>query len=99
MDNPFKKIFSSISHLSGNSGDNALGIDIGSPAIKVGKKKKKKGRAVLETYGSISLAALSSTEAGQVTNLPAEKIVAALQAVLKQSGGSTSSAGFSFPDI
>jgi len=97
MDNPFKKIFSSISHLSGNSGDNALGIDIGSSAIKVVEIKKKKGRAVLETYGSISLAALSSTEAGQVTNLPAEKIVAALQEVLKQSGVSTSAAGLAIP--
>ena len=32
-----------------------LGIDIGSSAIKIVQIKKKKGKAVLETYGELAL--------------------------------------------
>ena len=98
MDNPFKKILNSASGLFASvSSDSAVGIDIGSSAIKIVEIKKKKGKAVLETYGSISLGSYGDVDIGRVTNLPTEKIVEALKEVLKQSGVVTASAALSIP--
>lgn len=97
MDNLLKNFFSSISKLREARGDSAIGIDIGSSAIKIVEIKKKGGKAVLETYGSISLGSYADTEAGRVTNLPVEKIVSALQEVLKQSGSTGASVALSLP--
>jgi len=97
MDNPFKKIFSSIKVFREDEGNSALGIDIGSSAIKVVEIKKKKGRAMLETYGAISLGPYAGLDIGAVTNLPVEKITEALTEVLKQSGVTTDMAALSIP--
>lgn len=97
MDNPLKKFFSSLGMLGGNSGGNAVGIDIGSSSIKIVEIKKKGGKAMLETYGAISLGPYAETDIGRVTNLPAEKIVEALKEVLKQSGATTTSSALSIP--
>jgi type IV pilus assembly protein PilM len=98
MDNPFKKILNSASGLfSGGSNDSAVGIDIGSSAIKIVEIKKKGGKAVLETYGAISLGPYGDLEIGRVTNLQTEKIVEALKEVIKQSGVTTTSAALSIP--
>ena len=98
MDNPFKKILDSASGLfSGGSSDSAVGIDIGSSAIKIVEIKKKGGKAVLETYGAISLGQYGELDAGRVTNLPTDKIVEALKEVIKQSGVTTNSAALSIP--
>lgn len=98
MVNPFKNIFSGGGGVfGGNEESSAVGIDIGSSAIKVVEIKKKKGKAVLETYGSISLGPYGAMDMGRVTNLPSDKIVEALKEVLKQSGISSSSAAFSLP--
>ena len=97
MDNPLKKIFSNINLLGGSSGGNAVGIDIGSSAIKVVEIKKKGGKAILETYGAIALGPYADLDIGRVTNLPPEKIAEALKEVLKQSGVTTSSAALSIP--
>ncbi|MDR3519634.1 MAG: type IV pilus assembly protein PilM [Candidatus Pacebacteria bacterium] len=85
MNNNFlKNILSGLSKNKG-SGDSAIGVDIGSSAIKVVEIKKKGGKAMLETYGAIALGPYSDLEAGRVTNLPIEKVVLALKEVLKQS--------------
>jgi len=97
MDNPLKKIFSNINLLGGSSGGNAVGIDIGSSAIKVVEIKKKGGKAILETYGAIALGPYADLDIGRVTNLLPEKIAEALKEVLKQSGVTTSSAALSIP--
>jgi len=99
MDNPFKKIIDSASGLfSGSStNDSAVGIDIGSSMIKVVEVKKKGGKAMLETYGVISLGPYGELEMGRVTNLPAEKIIEALKEVLKQSGVTTKISALSIP--
>lgn len=97
MDNPFKKIIGNISNLVGGSEDSAVGIDIGSSDIKIVEIKKKGGRAILETYGAIALGPYDNLDAGAVTNLPVEKVSEALKEVLKQSGVTASSAGFSIP--
>jgi len=101
MDNPFQKILDGVSGMLGNSsasgGEGALGIDIGSSAIKVVEIKKKGGKAMLETYGSIALGPYAGLELGAVTNLPLEKIVEALKEVLQQSGSTTKSVALSVP--
>ena len=97
MSNLFKNILPKLSFLNKGDGDSALGIDIGSSAIKIVEIKKRKGKAVLETYGAISLGPYAETEVGRVTNLPIEKVVQALKEVLKQSGVTTSSSALSIP--
>ena len=96
MNNPLKNFFSA-ANLFGASGDSAVGIDIGSSAIKVVEIKKKNGRAILETYGAIALGPYADLDAGRVTNLPMEKIVTALKEVLKQSAVVTTSATLAIP--
>ncbi len=86
MSNLFKNLFSGFGKLGAGGGDSAVGIDIGSSAIKVVEIKRKGGKAVLETYGAIALGPYADLDAGRVTNLPVEKVVLALKEVLKQSG-------------
>jgi len=98
MNNPFTKILDNIGKIGGESGDStAIGVDIGSSAIKIVELKKKSGKAVLETYGAIALGPYAELDAGHVTNLPVLKIVEALKEVLKQSSVSSKSAAFSIP--
>ena len=97
MYNPFQKILSSVSSFAGDGSGEAVGIDIGTSAIKVVELKKKAGKVILETYGAISLGPYAGGEVGQVTNLPTEKIAEALKEVLKQSGVVTSSAALAIP--
>lgn len=100
MNNPFTTILDSLGKLGGGKGGSdhsAIGIDIGSSAIKVVEIKKKGGKAVLETYGAIALGPYADLDAGHVTNLQVPKIVEALQEVLKQSGVTGTSAAFAIP--
>jgi len=97
MDNPLKKFFSGLGKFGSGSGDSAVGIDIGSSAIKVVEIKRRGGKAVLETYGAITLGPYADLDEGRVTNLSVEKIVGALKEVLKQSGVTASSGAFSIP--
>jgi len=97
MDNPLKKLFSSSNLFGGGSSTSAIGIDIGSSAIKVVEIKKKGGKAVLETYGVISLGSYADVDNGRVTNLPSDKTVEALKEVLKQSGVTSNSVALSIP--
>lgn len=98
MKNPLQKIFSSLGGLANASqSGSAIGIDIGTSAIKVVEIKKKGGKAVLETYGAISLGPYAETDAGRVTNLPVDKLSEALKEVLKQSGVEGSACGVAIP--
>jgi type IV pilus assembly protein PilM len=74
-----------------------LGIDIGSSAIKLVQVKKEKGAAVLETYGEIALGPLADQEVGQSTNLPTEKLAAALKDLMREAGVTTKNCGVSVP--
>ncbi|MFA6355107.1 MAG: type IV pilus assembly protein PilM [Candidatus Paceibacterota bacterium] len=91
MDNSLKNIIStglaSLSEMfSSNKGtESILGIDIGSSAIKVVQLKKKNGKAILETYGAISLGPYGNTDIGSITNLQTDDIIRALIDVMKES--------------
>jgi type IV pilus assembly protein PilM len=81
-----------------NKKDNSvLGIDIGSSAIKIVQLRKKKGRAILETYGELALGPYGGTEMGRATNLSTDKLIEALNDVLKESNTTTKFAGMSIP--
>ena len=103
MDNSLKSIISggvaSLSEMfSGNkSTKSVLGVDIGSSAIKVVQLKKKNGKAVLETYGAISLGPYGNTDIGQTTNLQADDIVRALLDVMKESNVTVRSGVMAIP--
>ena len=74
------------SNLFGGSkqSSSVLGIDIGSSSIKVVQLAKKNGHVVLETYGELSLGPYISKNVGEATNLPLEKIIEALNDMLKE---------------
>ncbi|HEY4478501.1 MAG TPA: pilus assembly protein PilM [Candidatus Paceibacterota bacterium] len=74
-----------------------LGIDIGSSAIKIVQIKKKRGRAVLETYGELALGPYAGIEIGRSTNLTPDKIAEALSDILRESKTTTLSAGVALP--
>ncbi len=97
MSNSFQTIFSKVNIFGGESGGSAVGIDIGTSSIKVVELKKKGGKAVLETYGSIALGPYAGVDVGRVTNLPIDKTVEALKEVLKQAGVNTNSSALSIP--
>jgi type IV pilus assembly protein PilM len=105
MDNSFKKIISeglaSLSSVFGSDKSNkdALGIDIGSSSIKVVQLKKKNGKAVLETYGVLSLGPYGNTDVGAVTNLKTDDIARALVDVMKESNVTTKSAVIAIPSL
>lgn len=62
----------------------ALGIDIGSSAIKIVQIKKKNGQAVLETYGELALGPYASLGIGQAVALSPDKIAQALTDLMKE---------------
>jgi type IV pilus assembly protein PilM len=96
MNNLLKNLFSNFSKTAGG-GDSAIGVDIGSSAIKIVEIKRKAGKAVLETYGAIALGPYNDQDAGRVTNLPVEKLSLALKEVLKQAGVANTSLAMSIP--
>jgi len=74
-----------------------LGIDIGSSAIKVVQLKKKRGKAVLETYGELALGPYGQVEVGRATNLPAEKLIEAVKDILREAKTTSKSCGAALP--
>lgn len=74
-----------------------LGIDIGSSAIKVVQLKKKRGKAVLETYGELALGPYAGVEVGRATQLPADKIIEAVKDILREAKTTTVSCGAALP--
>lgn len=85
------------STLFSRQSQSVLGIDIGSSAIKVVQIKKKRGRAVLETYGELALGPYAGVEVGRSTNLPTEKTIEALRDILREAKTTTVSAGVALP--
>ena len=97
--NPFKKLFSSIK-LGGGSSDSSndvVGVDIGTSSIKLVQVKKKGGKAVLETYSTLSLGPYASLDIGATTNLPADVLAKALGDAVREGSITTRNAAFSIP--
>ena len=74
-----------------------LGIDIGASAVKVVQINKKRGRAVLETYGELALGPYAGVEIGRATNLPVDKLTEALKDILRESKATSTICGVALP--
>ncbi|MFZ2038363.1 MAG: type IV pilus assembly protein PilM [Minisyncoccia bacterium] len=61
-----------------------IGLDIGSSSVKIVQLKKKKGRAVLETYGEIAIGPYANQEIGRATNLSLDKLSEAILDLIKE---------------
>lgn len=94
MSNPFSEIFKNFLN---SKEESVLGVDIGSASIKVVQLKKKKGKAVLETYGELSLGPYGGFQIGQATNLPPEKIIEVLKDAMKEANITTKNCGMAIP--
>ncbi len=77
--------------------DRFLGIDIGSSSIKVIQLKKEKERAILETYGELSLAGYANGEVGKAFMVIDTKVTEALRDVLRESQIKATKAGVAIP--
>ncbi len=90
-------LFSSL--FNKDSEPSALGIDIGSSAIKIVQIKRQNGRAVLETYGELALGPYGGKTVGQAVLLPPEKIAAGLVDLMKEKevNITTNKCGLSIP--
>ena len=77
----------------------AIGVDIGSSAIKIVQIKRKNGQAHLETYGELALGPYAGLTVGQAVQLPVDKISTALVDLMKEKevGVTTKHAGLSIP--
>lgn len=61
-----------------------LGVDIGSSSIKVVELKKRGEKAILETYGELSLGPYGGATIGQSVNLSTEKMIEAMTDLLAE---------------
>src|SRR3989338_3565550 len=77
----------------------ALGIDIGSSAIKIVQLKKKNGQAVLETYGELALGPYTGAGVGQAVALAPDKVAQAITDLMKEKevNTTTKKRGISIP--
>lgn len=73
-----------ISDIFKKKNESALGIDIGSSSIKVVQLQKKGDKAILQTYGELSLGPYGNVSIGQSTNLPTDKVAQAINDLLAE---------------
>ena len=74
-----------------------LGIDISSSTIKVVQLRRRRGKAILETYGEISLGPYAGVESGRATKLSTEKISEALGDLIRESKITAKECGVAVP--
>ncbi len=91
-----KNVFLSTS-LGKSAGGSVLGIDIGSSSIKVVQLKRESGKAILETYGAITLGPYSGMETGKVVKLQPGQIAEALTDLIREANVSTTSVSVAIP--
>ena len=92
-----KYMFNFLKKLFGGKEISVIGVDIGTSAIKVVQLRKKRGRAILETYGALSLGPYAGVEVGRATNLDSAKISEALTDLLREAKVSSNIAGVTLP--
>jgi type IV pilus assembly protein PilM len=77
--------------------DSVVGVDIGSAYVKAAQLRRKGGKAVLETYGSLALGPYAGVEIGRATHLPADKLAEALRDVLREAHVTSKKVAFAIP--
>lgn len=74
-----------------------IGVDIGSAYLKIVQLRRKGGKAVLETYGSLALGPYAGMDIGRATRLPADKLSEALRDILREAHATSTRAAFAIP--
>ena len=74
-----------------------IGVDIGSSSIKVVQLKKEKERAMLETYGELSIGPYAKKSVGQVVQISEEMAVAMLKDLFAEAGVNSKEVAFAIP--
>lgn len=97
MQNPFSKLAGFFRQTFQSAGDSVVGVDIGSAYIKVVQLRRKSGKAVLETYGSLAIGPYGGVEIGRATRLPPDKIAEALRDLLREAHVTSQRAAFAIP--
>jgi type IV pilus assembly protein PilM len=85
------------SNLIKPKGGSVLGLDVSSSTIKVVQLAKKRGRAVLETYGELALGPYAGIESGKATSLATEKLGGAIVDLMAEAKVSTKNCGVAIP--
>lgn len=97
MLNPFKRVGDFFSSATQGGGESVIGVDIGSAYLKVVQLRRKTGRAVLETYGSLALGPYAGTDIGRATKLPVQKLSEALRDIMREAHITTKRAAVAIP--
>lgn len=95
MAQSFSNIFSSF--FGSSSEGRAVGVDIGSSAIKVVELSSTSNSIKLETYGALALGPYIDKHVGHAVKLPTKSAAEALSDVLSEAKVSTLSAGVAIP--
>jgi type IV pilus assembly protein PilM len=74
-----------------------LAIDVGTSSLKIIQAKREKERAVLETYGELSVSGYGGTEAGRAAMLVDEKVSQMISDLKKEAGATAHRALISIP--
>ena len=74
-----------------------LGVDIGSSSLKVVQLRKERERAILETYGELSLARYAGNEVGRPSRVKDTKLAEALGDLMKEAQVKTKDAVVGIP--
>lgn len=83
--------------LFGSSETRAIGIDIGSSAVKIVQLKSGKEQPELETYGALALGPYADKNVGQAAELGVNELVGALTDLMREAKTSTSEGGIAIP--
>lgn len=97
MQNPFKRLGAFFSSVVEHGGESVIGVDIGSAYLKVVQLRRKAGKAVLETYGSLALGPYARTDIGRATRLPPPVLAEALRDLIREAHVTTTRAALSIP--
>jgi len=93
MQNPFARFFATLQPTQ----ESVVGVDVGSAYLKVVQLRRKGGKAILETYGSLALGPYASVEVGRATRLGAEKLIEALKDLMREAHITATRADFATP--
>lgn len=97
MNEFFQNLIRSVKDYFVKKEKSVLGIDISSSTIKAVQLRRKRGKAILETYGEISLGPYAGVESGRATKLSTEKISEALGDLIRESKITAKECGVAVP--
>lgn len=85
------------SFLGEKDSQSVIGIDIGSSTLKIIQLKKRNGKAILETYGALSLGPYAKSNIGKATSLNVDMMSQAIIDLSKEANTTTKNGAISIP--